>query len=248
MKSFLGSPYLSVRWVVMAALAVTLLYADTSSAQVKRRPRRPERDTPPPPQRNDKEEKPAPGRQEGWVLRLKAADEEDVKEDEKLMGFISIKPYAKGARVLKLRVYRDDDVQIVLGDHKFELESLGSLLEKGLHVAASWDFLSEAEAEKKRGGKKVLRKLELLPTEIEGEVKEITDDLVVIYGRPVNKANWPDYVPDDKPGAMAKPEEVKRYAVKLKLVEDVSKFRTAETNEARLSDFKVDDKVRVRVC
>lgn len=237
-------------WLAFVALVAVFFVADAASAQIAGGGRggrrgKPPKEKEPPRGEQQEDEKPAPGRQVGWVLRLKAATEKDVEKDEDLMGFLSVKPYEKKGRIVKLRVRKNNDVRIELGDHKFELEDLGKILGKGMHVAASWDFLNEKEAEKKRGGKKVLRKLELVTIEVEGEVKEIKDDMVTVYGKPINKARWPDYQPDDKPGTM--PDEVKKMALDLKLMEDISKFRTTDSDDAGLSDFKEGDEVRLRV-
>lgn len=248
MASSMNTAGRTKRWLMILALISAFVTVESAYAQRVgggrgRRPTRP--DKPRNVDQDRRDEKPAPGRQIGWVMRLKAAKKKDIEKDEKLMGFLTIKPYDKKQRIVKLRVRRGDETPVLLGEHEFELEQLGKLLEKGLHVAASWDFLNEKEAEKKRGGKKVLRKLELLTIEVEGVVKGVEDDVVEIYGKPVDKGRWPDYVPDEKPGAM--PEEVKKSMLKLKLLDDVSTFRTADTSDARLSDFKEDDEVRVHL-
>lgn len=245
------APNASVRRILFALLvgALTLSVASDAFAQGvrggRRRPKRPDQKTPPP-QRDEKETTESPGRTEGTIFKFTPADEEDRKEDEKLLGKLKINPFEEGARTLILIVRDTDDLKVKLGDHEFERDEMISYFQKGLHVEADWGYLDPDS--KRKIKKKVLRGLTFMTTVVEGKVEDVRDVGVEIRGVPMNDQQWPGYNPPDRrnqrPGASEKERVIPR-SLKLKFIEDVTKVRNEDKEEADMGDFKKGDKVRV---
>lgn len=239
---------------ILCAAVVSFLGADTALAQRPAGGHRPTRPGPRQPQRpvrdaQREELPPAPGAQEGWILRYKPADDEAKKEDPELIGTLKVKPYGKHTTVLSLLVKRSDELRIMIGEHEVELDELDKYIHKRMHVMANWDFLDPGSKRDDKFKKKVLRSLTFKTTEVDGEVEEILDGgRLVVSGVPANDQQWPDYVPDDSTNnTPAKPEKPVKKKLKLVVIDDMTKFFTKDTEEADLSDFKVGDKVRVTV-
>lgn len=244
----------TICWAILITAVTCFMAADTAHAQRAGRGRgtvqgggRKAPPRPREPQRQEKEQAPAPGSIEGYILRYKVADEEDKKEDAELIGTLKIKPYGKDTSLLVLQVRRQDNLKVTLGDKEFELDELAGALKKRMHVKADWDFLDPTSKRDDKYKQKVLRSLSFKTTEVDGTVEEILDGgRLIVYGVPVNDMQWPDYVPDNKPGEMDK-KKVRKKKLKLFTVEDLTKIFTSESEDADLSDFKVGDTVRVTV-
>lgn len=244
----------SLFWSILIVAAVSFMAGDTAMAQrhtggMRRRPRRPERKKPEQPRQSHEDERaPAPGSQEGYIVRYKPADEADRKEDPDLIGVLKIKPYGKKTSVMSLQVRRQEDLKVMLGDHKIELDEFEKYLRRRLDVVADWAFLDPDSKRDDKYKKKVLRTLTFKAIEVEGEVDEILEGgRLVVYGTPANDQQWPDYVPDDSPGNSMKKEKPRKKKLKLFVIDDISKFMKEDSDQADLSDFKEGDKVRVTV-
>lgn len=245
----ISAPNAQIRRVLFALFIGSLAISVTSDVFAQgvrggRRPRRPQRNTPPP-QRDDKPATESPGRTEGTIFKFTPADEEDRKEDEKLIGKLKINPFEEGARTLVLIVRESEDLKIRLANHEFERDEMTFYFQKGLHVEAEWGFLDPDS--KRKVKKKVLRGLTFLTTVIEGEVEDVRDVGVEVRGVPQNEQQWPGYNPPDRnrrPGEAEKERVIPRN-LKLKFIEDVTKVRNDENEESDMGDFKKGDKVKV---
>ncbi len=245
----ISAPNASVRRVLFAMLigALTLSVSSDAFAQPGvrgGRPKRPDRKAPPPP-REEKNTTQSPGRTEGTIFKFTPADEEDRKEDEKLIGKLKINPFEEGARTLVLIVRDTEDLKIKLGDHEFERDEMTFYFQKGLHVEADWGYLDPDS--KRKIKKKELRGLTFMTTVVEGEIEDVRDIGVEVRGVPMNDQQWPGYNPPERnqrPGDAEKERVIPRN-LKLKFIEDVTKVRNEDKEEADMGDFKKGDKVRV---
>ncbi|MCA9254878.1 MAG: hypothetical protein KDA33_04540, partial [Phycisphaerales bacterium] len=204
---------------------------------------------PPRPRDPDQSDRaPAPGTQTGYILKYKAADDEDRKESPDLIGVLKIKPYGKKTTVLSLLVRRTDDLKVMLGEHQFENDDLEKFFRKRLDVSVEWDFLDPDSKRDDKFKKKVLRTLTFKTTEVKGEIEEVLEGgRVIVDGVPINDLQWPDYVPDENQTADMDKKKVRHKKLKLMAIDDVSKLFTEETEDAEFSDFKQGDKVQVTI-
>jgi len=123
--------------------SVLLVGAEAADAQMgggRRRggrpggkPKKPK--TPPP---NQPQEAEAPGQQAGRIIKFKPAKEGE--EDETLLGMLSVRPFQKGKKSLRMSVRRSDTFHISIGGTKIEGEDALEYLWKGLHCTAGWAF------------------------------------------------------------------------------------------------------------
>jgi len=234
---------------ILLAILIGLLGLSLSTDAFAQRPsrggrqRRPERKAPPP--RDEKPSTESPGRTEGTIYKFSPADEDERKEDEKLLGELKIKPFEEGARTLILIVRESEDLKIKLANHEFERDEMTFYFQKGLHVEAEWGFLNPDS--KRKIKKKVLRGLTFLTTVIEGEVEDVRDVGVEVRGVPQNEQQWPGYNPPDRnrPPGTSEKERVRPRNLKLRFIEDVTKVRNDENEESDMGDFKKGDKVKV---
>lgn len=160
-------------------------------------------------------------------------------------GYLSVKPFEKNGKLLKLTVFKETDegkggVVIKLGDHTFEdVEDFGDLFWKGLYVTAGWGYKGDNEKSKV----KELRTVDFNPIEVKGKVESIADDILTIRVTPKNGQDWPHLAAlnenkNTKAGITPKPKPIRQLKVKLKVIEDVSKLLDADGEEASLSSFE----------
>lgn len=176
-----------------------------------------------------------PGHQKGKILKFKPAKENE--KDEDLLGVLSVKAFEKGSKSIKMNVRRVDDLQVRVGDHVFDLEEDLDVFWKGLHCTANW-AIADPDARKKV---KELRTLSFDTIEVTGKIYEIKDELIVIKGVPKNGLDWPDS--KAKIEKNDKPKRIRLRKLKLKPLEDISKFYDAENEEADLEEFEEDQEV-----
>lgn len=242
-------------WTILFAAMISFVAVDSVMAQRpgggRRRGARPTKPKEPPRPRNpqnDEARPPAPGSMDGYILRYKEADEEARKDDEELIGTLKIKPYAKQASVLNILIRRSDEPRFKLGEHVFELDALKDILKKRLNVSVDWDFLDPNSKRDDKYKKKVLRSLTFKTTVVDGEVDEVLDGgRVVVAGTPSDDQQWPDYVPPENDQGKMSDKKVRRKKLKLRVLDDISKFYSKDAEESALSDFSQGDKVRVTV-
>ena len=241
-------------WTFLLMAVLSFVAADIAMAQRpggRRRGAQPsggQKDAPRPRNPQESERPPAPGTQVGYILKYKESDAEDRKEDEDLIGILKIKPYGKKTTVLTIQVRRTEDLKIKLDEHVFENDALNEVLKSRLDVSVDWDFLDPDSKRDDKYKKKVLRSLTFKTTIVEGEVEEILDGgRVIVSGIPSNSMQWPDYVPPENGQSKSVDAKPRKKKLKLRVLDDVSKFFTKDAEESGLSDFNQGDKVLVTV-
>ena len=188
-----------------------------------------------------------PGHRSGKIVKFKPVKESE--EDEEILGTLMVKPFEKGSKTIKLRVRRSEDLQIRVGDHMFDPEEELDIFWKGLHCTAGWN-IADPDARRKI---KELRRLTFDTIEVKGKIREIENELIVIKGVPKNGQNWPDLEAmrkDEQSNRFTKNKKkkrIRRRTLKLKVLEDVSKFYDSEKSEVDLEEFQADDEVEATV-
>ncbi|MBK8269856.1 MAG: hypothetical protein IPK83_16805 [Planctomycetes bacterium] len=207
------------------------------------------------PQKFDRPPPVTPGNMTGTIIKYKPAKESDAEKG--IAGFLYIRPFEKGAKLLKLAVFKEvadgegDAVLVRLGDHRFERNrGLFRDFLEGLCVNAGWGYKDEDAKVKV----KELRTLDFNSLEVKGKIDSIEDDVITIRAVPKNDQDWPHLAAKDdgknqngRAGAMAKPKKIRNLKVKLKMVEDVSKLFDAENEEASISSFEAGQAIEATI-
>ncbi len=237
--------------LLSAFACVALIFAAPSQAQVggggmgrKKPSDRPDRPTPQQPPKVDRE---TPGNVEGRILKFQPAKE--GSDDEDLLGYLSVKPFGKNEKSLKLKVNRSDDLRISVAAHEFELDEIAEVCVKGLSCSAGWGF-EDPDAKRKV---KELHSLSFATLEVEGKIAKIEDGMVHIKAKPKNGQDWPG-ADSSAAGAAGrgggdsnKPKKIRTRTLKLRIMEDLSKITDEDAIESDLNEFAVDDEVDATV-
>lgn len=180
----------------------------------------------------------------GYILKYQPP-KQGADEDE--IATLTIKP--KEGRPVKLLVLRDEAVSIELGSRKdFEPDEYADVLAKGLYCNCSW---KETERKKNPDDKKpkkvkTLVRVSFDSIEVLGKIEEISDDLVVIRGKPSGDRPWPDApMKKNNPKNNGKEKAAKVFSKKLKLriFEEVTKFKDVDNQTMDISEFEAKQEV-----
>lgn len=184
------------------------------------------------------------GSEYGRIMKLTPPKE---GENEDIQSYLTFKPPGKAAPIT-VRILRNEPPVIELGDRKdFEPEELPEILTKGLFCRFSWKLeKEEGDSKKKRKKNKDLSGVTFDGLEVSGKIDEIKEDMVILRCKPKNDRPWPDAVVVDKPTSgitIAKPKKVPVRKLKLKIVEDATKFLDADNKALDPSDFEASQTV-----
>ena len=193
--------------------------------------------------------------------------------DEALVGYLSVKPMVKNAKTLKLIVRKTESFKIEIAGQQVDLDALAGLEWKGLICDASWGSASappssdsgDKEIKKKSKSKKQreLRTLTLETLPVEGSIESLEGDSVVVKVRPQNNLEWPDAEAKgnenggntggkkgtNKPVNDPKPTKAPLRKLKLKVMDDFTKFEGREASTLELGDFQAGLEIEaVVVC
>lgn len=194
-----------------------------------------------------------PGSFSGRIIKFEPVDADkgaakDGKE-ENLVGELSIRPFEKGGRLLKVKVFRVDEMHVEVGGHQFEIDEFSQILWKGLMVTAEWRYKDAKERIKE------LKSLTFDTFEIEGEIEKIEDGMVIVQAKPKDGKEWPDANATAAPttiggkgrGAPVKDELRRARKLKLKIMEDVTKYLDAARAESDLNEFAANQKIEATI-
>ena len=182
----------------------------------------------------------------GWIKGLTAAKN---AEHEDLVGVLKFLPDEKNGKVLSLNVYRREGVDFKLGDAKLDFDNLSDMLWAGLYCTVSW--APEASSDpKKKSNQKQLNTLSLEVIEISGTLEEISDDFIVVKGKPM-RGDWPDkesakVAAPSRSGQAEGP--VKSRVLKVKHFEKISRFLNKEGKNGDAGEYQTGDKVDVTMA
>ncbi|RIK66002.1 MAG: hypothetical protein DCC65_11215 [Planctomycetota bacterium] len=185
------------------------------------------------------------GSESGYIMKYETPKEGD---DEDIQAYVTLKPPAKGAKPIKVRILRSSPPKIELGDKKeFDPEVIPEILTKGLYCRFSWK-ITQPPGDKKKAKLLDLTNVAFDNLEVSGKIDEIRPDLLVIRCKPKNDRPWPDAKPDDKKPARSgqtapKPKPIAFKKLKLKVLEDVTQFRDADNHELDPADFEANQTV-----
>ncbi len=200
--------------------------------------------------RDNKPAAPTPGQEHGTILKYEVSKKEsDIEKG--VTGYLTVRPFEKGAKMLKLSIFKPDDegnggVIVKVGDHQFESDDVSEYFWSGLYCTAGWGFKDENAKVKV----KELRTLTLDTIDITGKVESVDGDVIVIRATPSNGREWPhlETPPDSRaPAPNAPPKKPRQLKVSLKLIEDVSRVVDQESDETSLSSFEPGQMVDARI-
>lgn len=197
--------------------------------------------------------------------RCRILEFEPLKEggDEDVIGILRIRPVHKKAKTLKLLVRKTEDLQVQLkgSSSTLDLDVLSTLPLKNVLCEASWGFAKRDSADdsggkdkkKKSDGEKQreLRGITLETIEVEGTIESIEGDLITIKARPKGGEQWPDIElkqgdqPEKKGNAKA--PRIAQRKLKLRLIDDVTKFEAGNQEALEFGDFKPDQEIEAIV-
>ncbi|MBU0639079.1 MAG: hypothetical protein ABII12_15840 [Planctomycetota bacterium] len=249
---------------MVLALGLCIVFASAETAEAQRGLRgggksRGQKGTTGPRDQGQADESDQPGVHKGQVYKFEVVVDEN---DADLVGILKVRPLAKGAKVLKLRVHNKEDVQITVAGHRFTAEMYPEILWKGLFCSADWSFEGEddlstpTDEEKKqrsrRRSQKQLRALTFDTLEVEGKIEEIDNDVVVLKARPKDGRQWPDIEArlarkQKQPSADEKPRPVAEKKIRLKMLDGMTGFEDAASHSLDLGDFEVDQQIEAKV-
>ena len=205
------------------------------------------------------------------IVKFEAAKD---SADEDLIGHLSVRPLAKKARTLKLIVRKTDDLRIEVGGQSVEMDDLAGLEWKGLIGSVSWgspgkqpgsDDGDQGKSKKKSKSSakkdRELRTLTLESLEVEGTIDSIEGDAIILKARPKGDQEWLDAEgkssnegqQPDKPGKNGTDPKQEKKApqrkLKLKIIDDLTKFEGGNAGLLELGDFQVGQGVEaVVIC
>ncbi len=261
----IGRPAL-VKFVLALGLCIVFASAETVEAQRgarggrgRRGARGSQKSSPKPREQDQPNASDMPGVQRGQVYKFETVVDE---EDADLVGILKVRPVAKGAKVLKLRVHNRENVRIAVGGHQFAVEMYPEILSKGLFCSADWGFkggddLSQPsdDSKKTKPRKNLPRELRALTfetLEIEGTILEIEDDVMVLKGKPKDDRQWPDIearlARSSKPSSTdGKPPRVSPKKIRLKMLDGMTSFEDAARHALDLGDFEVEQQIEATI-
>lgn len=182
---------------------------------------------------------------------LKYTPEEEA--DGELAGQLTVKPFRKDLRSLKLRVYRRDDLVVSIGSGSFHVDQFPEVLTKGIHCVASWENEESDAGKRTRHSRKQLLTLTINPVKVEGKIVKIEGDIVTLKAIPVNGADWPEVNesinPNRTPPAHTSnaKKKIRRKKLKLKVLPDIVKMEDATNAPIGLEDLQADMPIEAEV-
>ncbi len=197
-----------------------------------------------------------PGSHYGRVLSFKPAegkagtDSEEESEVE-ILGMLKVKPVQKGLRTITMQVRKTGDFRIIIGGHTFDVEMFQEVVWSGLYCSAEWEF--DPADKKKKPTKKLLKGITVDLAEVAGKIEAIEDDHIVLKVRPANDQQW-RHLPPPEPSNRSrssnnqKPKRVRQLKVKLKIMDEATKFTDAADHELDLSEFEVGQDVTAAIA
>jgi hypothetical protein len=189
---------------------------------------------------------------QGVILKFEAADS---SKDANAAGYLSIKPLAKDAKVLRLTVPKGGDFHLSIGSHTIGEDEYATFPWKGLLCEVRWSGETD-EGDEGRNSKpreKTLQSLMLETLQVRGKIVKIGDDTVALKAKPVDNRDWPDLrspqsPPKGKPGNSRKPPKVAARKLTARILDGISECLDDAGKTAGLKDFTVGEKVKATVA
>ena len=185
----------------------------------------------------------------GWVMRYKPPKEGDPDD---ILAYMTVKP--QEGRPVKILVLRDEPVSMELGERKdFSPDEYPDLLTKGIYCNCSWKVTERKKDPSDKRARKynVLSRVAFDNIEVTGRIEEISEDMVVIKGKPINDRPWPDTPPKkNNPRRNTggdKPQKIFNKKLKLRIFDDVTQFKDSANQTLDISDFEPKQTVNAMV-
>lgn len=184
------------------------------------------------------------------IIRFDSIKSEFIDDNEaEYLGYLLAKPLPRGHSVVKLRVPTPDRFTLTIPNHKFECDDYTELLAHGLNCRVKWEETPSVESPRRTT--KELSQITFSVVDVEGTIKQITDDLVRLRAKPVNDAPWPHLLEKEYTGSRTAPaarSRAARYLIgRFRYVDELTKVVDEDDWETDLSSFEAGWKVRATV-
>ncbi len=186
--------------------------------------------------------------------------ETEVSGDEgEFIGTIKIKPIEKKSRTVSLLLRESDELRITVGGYTVTVDELEELPWKGLYCTTSWRFGppidleddSGEDVKKPRRQKRELQSLTFDLLNVEGTIHSVEEDIIILKVKPKNGKNWPDIeakrILNPKYFGNRTTKRVAQRKIKLKILDDVSKFLAGNGAPLDLMDFEDEQKIEATI-
>ncbi len=177
----------------------------------------------------------------------------EEEADGELAGKLSVRPFRKDRKPLKLRVYRREELIINIGSGSFGVDQFSEVLMKGVYCTVNWENEEPKEGKKKSRKRPQLLSISLNPIAVEGKVVEVDGDILIIKVKPSNGTDWPEVAASINPNATSnkrvttKKKRIRNKKLKLKVLPDVVSMVDATIATISLEDLEPDMPIEAQV-
>lgn len=182
---------------------------------------------------------------------------DDSGRDDDLFGTLTIKPFRKDRKILKLRVFLRDGLSIRIGRMAIEPDQFVEMLTKGLHCTANWQVeRSDDEGRPKRATKykkKDLVSLLISALDVQGKISKIDGDVITLRVKPRGGNDWPDKV-DQASGVTRsgkttpmRKRKVRSKSLKLRIIDDLAELRDGADEDVEFGDLEIGQLIEASV-
>ncbi|MCZ6682936.1 MAG: hypothetical protein O7B26_07110 [Planctomycetota bacterium] len=177
----------------------------------------------------------------------------EEEADGELAGKLSVRPFRKDRKPLKLRVYRREELIINIGSGSFGVDQFSEVLMKGVYCTVNWENEEPKEGKKKSRKRPQLLSISLNPIAVEGKVVEVDGDILIIKVKPSNGTDWPEIAASINPNATSnkrvtnRKKRIRNKKLKLKVLPDVVSMVDATNATISLEDLEPDMPIEAQV-
>ncbi len=187
-----------------------------------------------------------------------------VDDDEgDLLGTLSLRGYTRTNSSMRLKVFRNDESSISLGNLKIPVDDYAEMLAKGVQVNANWQVIErkDGKPQKKitRSTPKELVNLSFKTVSVQGEIIEVDGDVITIKVVPQNGMQWPDVqakeadrsrhrtVTATNINVTPRKAKIRSRKLKLRVVDEVSNLSDLESTSIDVGDLQEEQLVEATV-
>jgi len=187
-----------------------------------------------------------------------------VDDDEgDLLGTLSLRGYTRTNSSMRLKVFRNDESSISLGNLKIPVDDYAEMLAKGVQVNANWQVIERKDGKphKKitRSTPKELVTLSFKTVSVQGKIIEVDGDVITIKVVPQNGMQWPDVqakeadrsrhrtVTATNINVTPRKAKIRSRKLKLRVVDEVSDLNDLEDAIIDVGDLEEEQLVEATV-
>ncbi len=187
-----------------------------------------------------------------------------VDDDEgDLLGTLSLRGYTRTNSSMRLKVFRNDESSISLGNLKIPVDDYAEMLAKGVQVNANWQVIERKDGKphKKitRSTPKELVTLSFKTVNVQGKIIEVDGDVITIKVVPQNGMQWPDVqakeadrsrhrtVTATNINVTPRKAKIRSRKLKLRVVDEVADLNDLEAAVIEVGDLEEEQLVEATV-